>query len=195
MRGVEKVRRIRSEIAIDALVKAMPPVEIADEIWVLPDRSGAINGRAGVVRLGQDTWFGVHLPAPTALCSDRDLLRAILVHEFAHCFFQVKAAIDAADAGSDSANLPRTTDVFSDRAHEDALLVDPHEWFSKADADAFVTWDDSRFDGSGGAALEKALLSLADYLPVLTPPMKYKVERLAYPKEVADHVRRLRVRQ
>jgi hypothetical protein len=105
MRGVEKVRRIRSEIAIDALVKAMPPVEIADEIWVLPDRSGAINGRAGVVRLGQDTWFGVHLPAPTALCSDRDLLRAILVHEFAHCFFQVKAAIDAADAGSDSANL------------------------------------------------------------------------------------------
>ena len=63
----------------------MPPVEIVPYIWTR-DRV-LICGRVTALRQGDGAYFGVQLPAPTALCTDRAAVRALLVHEFAHWFY------------------------------------------------------------------------------------------------------------
>jgi hypothetical protein len=85
LEGVERVASIRAEIGSAAKVATMPPVEIVPYIWTR--NRALICGRVTALRRGDGSFFGVQLPAPTALCTDRTAVRALLVHEFAHWFY------------------------------------------------------------------------------------------------------------
>lgn len=196
-RAVANVERIRAQIGADAAVSSMPPVQIVDEIWVHPDWSGAIDGRTTPIVVNGSTYFGAQLPAPTILLPDDELIRAVLVHEFTHCFFHMTQVIDAVDAGMSDGVLTLGSDckdVFSDRDHEDAAMVNPDDWFGRSDAESFLTWHDARFQGPIEEAQIKIILTLKKYLPVKTPNPNFEASSIVVMQDVADHIRMLRNR-
>src|ERR1035438_7436332 len=69
VQGVERVAQIRAEIARAAKVATMPAVEVVPYIWTR--ERVLICGRVTALRQGDRANFGVQIPAPTALCSDR----------------------------------------------------------------------------------------------------------------------------
>lgn len=195
--GVKKVGRIRAQIGANAAVKVMPPVEIFDEIWVMPNCEWIIDGRASLVTIDGRTLFGAQLPATTILLPSDTLIRAILVHEFAHCFHFTTQAIDALDSGRLGEGLrlgANYTGDFADRAQDDALLVNPAEWFGQSDAESLLAWDDSRFTKAVQQAQVQIICRLKDYLPMKTPTSGFAARGIAYDLAVADHIRKLRGR-
>lgn len=103
LQGVERVASIRAEIGRTAKVATMPPVEIVPYIWTR-DRA-LICGRVTALRQGDGAYFGVQLPAPTALCTDRAAVRALLVHEFAHWFYIATRAVNGSEFEKEQAAL------------------------------------------------------------------------------------------
>jgi len=194
--GVENVRRIRAQIAADAVVKVMPPVEILDEIWTSADGESLINGRTAPVIIDGQTRFGAQLPVSTPMLPDDELIRGILVHEFAHCFFNIVQFVNALDAGYSGSELQLgvgDSSTSMDRAHDDALLVDPAAWFGLADAKALMHWDDKRWSDENLEAQAVIIEMLSPWLPVKSPQLNFKIQGLTYNVEVANHVRKLRV--
>jgi hypothetical protein len=97
LKGVERVASIRAEIASTARVATMPPVEVVPYIWTR--ERALICGRVTALRQGDGTYFGVQLPAPTALCTDYAAVRALLVHEFAHWFYIATRVVNGHESG------------------------------------------------------------------------------------------------
>src|SRR5882724_2655947 len=96
LKGVERVASIRAEIASTAKVTTMPPVEIVPYIWTR--ERVLICGRVTALRRGDGAYFGVQIPAPTALCTDDAAVRALLVHEFAHWFYIATRVVNGAES-------------------------------------------------------------------------------------------------
>src|SRR5580693_7214338 len=69
VKGVERIASIRAEIAHTAKVATMPAVEIVPYIWTR--ERVLICGRVTALRHAGGAHFGVQIPAPTALCTDR----------------------------------------------------------------------------------------------------------------------------
>src|SRR5258708_14246013 len=85
VKGVERVASIRAEIARTAKIATMPPVEVVPYIWTR--ERVLICGRVTALRQREGAWFGVQIPAPTALCTDHAAVRALLLHESAPCVY------------------------------------------------------------------------------------------------------------
>jgi hypothetical protein len=86
--GTTNIARIRGKIAKSAKVRSMPPVDVGGEIWM--HGSHVLDGSALPLTVDGETSFGVHLSAHVAMHRDDALIRAILIHEFAHCFYYVR---------------------------------------------------------------------------------------------------------
>ena len=183
--GTVSVRELRGEIARSAKVSTMPPVHVFPEVWVTPDKDGAIHATATVLKMGGENLFGVRLAAPTVLF-DRRTLRRILVHEFAHSFHHMQATVDAIDDGRTSISW-RTSDVFEDEEFERGQLIDPQDWFGETDAKDFMNWDDEALQGN-----EKLVVKLADHLPLLTPDLNFQADGISIYPSVVEHIRRIR---
>src|SRR5260370_34064976 len=97
VKGVERVASIRAEIAHAAKIATMPPVEVVPYIWTR--ERVLICGRVTALRQGDGAYFGVQIPAPTALCTDRAAVRALLVHEFAHWFYIATRVVNGSESG------------------------------------------------------------------------------------------------
>ena len=166
----------------------MPPVHVIPEIWVIDDN--VICGCATPLQINDNTRIGVEVPIPTALCHDIRLVRQILVHEFAHCFAMLVRIIDHADAGrSDALALPRRTSLDDEQA-EEALLVDPHQWFGDEDARHFL-----RSHGTGLEAIDQTIirLNMLGRVPTVSQPTgEFTARNVIIPQAVADHVHQLR---
>src|SRR3569623_53761 len=92
MEGLERIASIRLDVAQCSRVGSMPPVEIVPSVW--QDLDGLILGQATHLTLGIQTYLGVRIPAQTAVCRDIGAVRAVLIHEFAHCFYIMKMFVD-----------------------------------------------------------------------------------------------------
>src|SRR5687767_5556105 len=85
LEGLERIAAIRADVARAAKIGTMPPVEVVPHIWRHDE--GLAHGAMAILPTEDGVTFGVRLPAQTAACKDEYAVRAVLVHEFAHCFY------------------------------------------------------------------------------------------------------------
>ena len=192
-KGKESVSRIRRLVARESKISTMPPIQIVDEIWAGTSAlgQGLLGGRATPLKIERDTWFGVEVPAPTVVCKDYSLLRAILVHEFAHCFYYLELAVNQLDSGDTRPLLgPKHADFPDTESWDNATMVDVTDWFCQRDVEDFIQHADPRLN-----KLDEHIfggLRLADEFPVVLPSLRFSVAELVVPPDVVDHIRRLR---
>ena len=169
---------IREAIAADAQVHSMPPVEIVAELWA---HGGAfMHGRMLPLERGKAWEIGVQLTAPAAVHHDSTLIRSILVHEFAHCFFLMEKCVRDGGESRDSHN------AFDDSADRERL-ADPRDWFGAEDVKRFLYQDDPAAE-----ELEQNFMDLAGLLPLVDPDLRYRVNgALHYPTDVRDRIEEL----
>lgn len=177
LQGVERITAIRSEIAKAAKVATMPPVEVVPYIWTR-DRS-LICGRVTALRQGDGAFFGVQVPAPTALCTDHAAVRALLVHEFAHWFYIASRVVNGSEADG-------TLDLRSEGLTESETQIDARDWFGEEDAESFIQHGDAatRAISSQAAGLEKQFY-------VISPRLGEAAGNIRISDDIKTHIRRL----
>jgi hypothetical protein len=184
LQGVERLASIRAEIAADAKVATMPPVEVVPYIWTR-DRA-LICGRVTTLRRGDGAWFGVQLPAPTALCTDRVAVRALLVHEFAHWFYIATRVVNGSELGE---SADGALDLRNEGLTESDTQIDARDWFGDEDSRNFIQHGDSI---TAGISRQAAGLETQFY--VVSPRLGDAVGGIHIADDVKDHIRRLRGR-
>jgi hypothetical protein len=182
VKGVERVASIRTEIAQAAKVPTMPPIEIVPYIWTR-DRV-LVCGRVTALRQGDGAYFGVQIPAPTALCTDRAAVRALLVHEFAHWFYLATRALNGSESGDKEGSV---LDLRNEGLTESETQINAEDWFGEDDARGFIQHGDSttRSISSQAAGLEQ-------YFYVVSPHLGDAVGGIAISEDVKTHIRSLR---
>jgi hypothetical protein len=183
LQGVERIASIRAEIAGAAKVATMPPVEIVPYIWTR-DRV-LICGRVTALTQGNGAYFGVQLPAPTALCTDRAAVRALLVHEFAHWFYIATRVVNGSEAGEKAAG---TLDLRNEGLTDSDTQIDAYEWFGEEDARSFIQHGDS-----ATLAISSQAAGLDSQFYVVSPRLGDTAASIKISDDVKDHIRRLRV--
>jgi hypothetical protein len=182
LEGVERVASIRAEIAQSAKVATMPPVEVVPYIWT--HERVLICGRVTALRHGGGASFGVQIPAPTALCTDRAAVRALLVHEFAHWFYIATRVLNSSESSDKEGGV---LDLRQEGLSELDMQIDAQDWFGEEDARGFIQHGDSatRSISSQAAGLEQLFY-------VVTPRMGDTVGGIDIGDDVKAHIRRLR---
>ena len=184
----DEIVAIRSAIAERARVHSMPPVEIFDVAWVPPDLSRCISGKAGVVVVDGLTHLGVQLAGAPVLFAEEAALRGLLLHEFAHCFWHLQVSLASMERGERGLDLHATEEELFDSAVDRAKMVNPEDWFAPEDCAIFPYHDSELLQGCADQVLTKWV---AKHLPYESPSTGFKVEKLAYAEEVANHIREL----
>jgi hypothetical protein len=185
MNGVERIASIRAEIANTAKVATMPTVEVVPYIWTR--ERVLICGRVTALRRGNGAYFGVQIPAPTALCTDRAAVRALLVHEFAHWFYIATRVVNGSEGGEKESGV---LDLRNEGLSESDTQIDAQDWFGEEDARLFIQHGDSRTNSisSQAAGLEK-------YFYVVSPQLGDTVGGIDISDDVKAHIRRLRTQR
>ncbi|HEX3745169.1 MAG TPA: hypothetical protein VHW09_14595 [Bryobacteraceae bacterium] len=182
LQGVERVASIRAEIASAARVATMPPVEIVPYIWTR-DRA-LICGRVTALRQGDSVYFGVQLPAPTALCTDRAAVRALLVHEFAHWFYLATRVVNGSDSAEKAGG---TLDLRREGLTESDTQIDASQWFGEEDASSFIQHGDVATRG-----ISRQAIGLEAYFYVVSPRLGDTAGGMNISEDVKAHIRSLR---
>jgi len=141
IQNLRTVADTRSRIEGDALVAPMPHVQVLDTALVAQIGGGCVHGRTTPIRTKGGWHFVAQLAAPTILYSTREELRAILVHEFAHCFYFIREMVLASDNGRRMIDRTPAGGSFRTEDEDRATLEKPSDWFGSADADGFAYWD------------------------------------------------------
>jgi hypothetical protein len=180
--GVERVASIRAEIAQTARVATMPAVEVVPYIWT--HERVLICGRVTALRHGGGAYFGVQIPAPTALCTDRAAVRALLVHEFAHWFYIATRVLNSSESGDKEGGV---LDLRKEGLTESETQIDAQDWFGEEDARSFIQHGDAatRSISSQAAGLEQ-------HFYVVSPRLGDTVGGIDISDDVRAHIRSLR---
>jgi hypothetical protein len=181
LKGVERVASIRAEIGSTAKVATMPPVEIVPYIWTLD--GALICGRVTALRRGDGAYFGVQLPAPTALCTDRAAVRALLVHEFAHWFYIATRAVNGSESGVKTGG---TLDLRKEMLTESDTQINAGDWFGEEDARSFIQHGDSTTRG-----ISRQAIGLETHFYVVSPRLGGTVGSIDISDDVRAHIRSL----
>jgi hypothetical protein len=185
IKGTHRVADLRSKIAAEAKIKSMPPVQVICELWIAEDRITPISGQATILRDHSSNMFGVELPAPTIIIEDEILLRGILVHEFAHCFYTTFQIVKRRKAGI--INYREQFDP-ADGSEDDKRLGNPNEWFGPEDIRNIVSsCDESRLEEPIG----NAFIQLYGLLPEVTPSLRSQFTTLSIESDVLEHIESL----
>lgn len=187
-KGTDDVKRIRGEIARTAQVSSMPLVRILAEVWPHPAGKGFVEGRAGFLLIGGEYYPGITLSARPVVCGDDEVLRSVLLHEFAHCFRRLLLIYQAEDSGIPPTELPEPDDLFEDEAYDREMLADPADWFGEEDVRRFVHWSDSKLHVIHRRAAE---LDMESHLPIGNPVRRFKVTEFVAEDDIEAHVRKL----
>jgi hypothetical protein len=143
--GLPRLRRIREAIQADAGLP-MPPVRVEPWGWVLPINGDPVMfAKAFPIALGDShcQWVAIFPASTLYIVTDDTLLRQILCHEFAHCFWYTARALTAPTDDSpcnfdENRGLPLEELVASARARDRNELIDPAAWFGEWDARNFM---------------------------------------------------------
>lgn len=185
LKGVERVASIRAEIASTAKVATMLPVEVVPYIWTR-DRT-LICGRVTALRQGDSAYFGVQLPAPTALCTDRAAVRALLVHEFAHWFYIATRVVNGSEFGENASGI---LDLRNEGLTESDTQINARDWFGEEDARNFIQHGDLTARG-----ISRQAIGLETHFYVVTPRLGDTVGSIGISDDVKAHIRRLRAQR
>jgi hypothetical protein len=185
VKGVERVASIRAEIAKTAKVATMPPVEVVPYIWTR--ERVLICGRVTALRQGDGAFFGVQIPAPTALCTDEAAVRALLVHEFAHWFYIATRVMNGSESNDSDGG---TLDLRNEGLAESDTQIHAQDWFGEEDARRFIQHGDSttRSISSQASGLEA-------HFYVVSPRMGDAVGSIDISDDVKAHIRSLRTQR
>jgi hypothetical protein len=181
--GLERIAAIRAEIAKAARVATMPPVEIVPYIWRHNNRLA--HGAMSILPTEDGVTFGVRLPAQTAACMNESAVRAVLVHEFAHCFYFATEIVRGSDSSTGAVAADLDLRSLATRADRD-LLANPHEWFGAADAARFVHSRDPATSAIGSLTAE-----LSGYFYVTPPDSRGPGGSIRISGDVREHIRGL----
>ena len=188
LEGIERIARIRADIARSAKVATLPRVRGYDEIWWSPDKKRAIYGYAGFVPIDGKHKPAIHLSAPVVACEDERAVRGMLVHEIAHCFQIMTISLDATDSGAPPPDLD-SEDVYWDAEYEARLLPKPEDWFGDDDARLISHWDDPISHAFQDRVEE---LNMFNHLTNKVPPLEESNLQIGIPSDVGAHIRYLR---
>jgi hypothetical protein len=181
VKGVERVASIRAEIAYTAKVQTMPPVEVVPYIWTR-DRV-LICGRVTALRQGDGAYFGVQIPAPTALCTDGAAVRALLVHEFAHWFYIATRVVNGAESGKKEGG---TLDLRNEGLAESDMQINAQDWFGEEDARRFIQHGDSTT-----RSISSQAVGLEEHFYVISPHLGDAFGGIDISDDVKAHIRNL----
>lgn len=192
--GLARLTRLRELIATDANLP-MPPILVVPVGWWVPQNGGVIFGMAKPVVVEGFFHWGVMMPASTLVVADDDIvLRRILCHEFAHCFWYTTQMIHEMKDSKYTSIGPKRPDSIQELVHEQLKkdkdeLVDPRLWFGE--------WDAKHFLPEGGPALDRETEMFAQRwikagLPAEAPDMTRDAHGpIRWRNEIGDHIRRL----
>lgn len=186
--GVERIRVLRDKIGAEAKVTYMPPITVVPAGWSRDGRQ-LIHGVAGAWRDDKAVGgfsIGVLLSAGPALCEDEATVRAVVVHEFAHCFQLATVVVNHNDL---STPLDALHGDSMDPEREKRLLANPADWFGPPDVE-LMQWGDERMRAVAGQVEE---LVVKGDLPGTQPPI-VKPASFVVPNEWKAHIRNLRLR-
>jgi hypothetical protein len=185
MKGVERIASLRAEIARTAKVATMPPVEVVPYIWTR--ERVLICGRVTALRPGDGGYFGVQIPAPTALCSDDAAVRALLVHEFAHWFYIATRVVNGAESGAKEGG---TLDLRQEGLAESDTQINAYDWFGEEDARRFIQHGDA-----ATRSISSQAAGMNEHFYVVTPGLGDIVGSIDISEDVKAHIRSLRTQR
>jgi hypothetical protein len=183
MKAVERIAKIRGEIAQAAKVGTMPPVEVVPYIWTRG--RVLICGRVTALRRGDAAYFGVQIPAPTALCTDDAAVRALLVHEFAHWFYIATRVVNGSESGGKEDG--GTLDLRKEGLAEADTQISAEDWFGEEDARRFIQHGDS-----ATRAISSQAAGMDEHFFVVSPRLGDTVGGIHISDDVKAHIRSLR---
>lgn len=181
-KGVERVASIRAEIANAARIATMPTVEVVPYIWAR--ERVLICGRVTALRHGDGAYFGVQIPAPTALCTDYAAVRALLVHEFAHWFYLATRVVNGSESGKKEGGI---LDLRNEGLTESDTQINVQDWFGEEDARRFIQHGDSITQSISSQAA-----GLEGQFYVISPQLGDAVGGMDISDDVKAHIRGLR---
>lgn len=184
LKAVERIAAIRAEIAQAAKVATMPAVEIVPYIWTR--ERALICGRVTALRRSDGAYFGVQIPAPTALCTDDAAVRAVLVHEFAHWFYIATRVVHGSDGEADGSGI---LDLRNEGLSESEMQINAHDWFGEEDARQFIQHGDSRT-----RSISSQAAGMDAHFYVVSPRMGETGGGITISDDVRAHIRTLRVK-
>jgi hypothetical protein len=185
VKGVERVASIRTEIAHTAKVATMPPVEVVPYIWTR--ERVLICGRVTALRQGDGAYFGVQIPAPTALCTDHAAVRALLVHEFAHWFYIAMRVVNGSESGEKEGG---TLDLRNEGLTESDTQINAQDWFGEEDARQFIQHGDLTT-----LSISSQAAGLEEHFYVVSPRLGDTVGSIDISDDVKAHIRSLRIQR
>jgi hypothetical protein len=185
VKGVERVASIRTEIAHAAKVATMPPVEVVPYIWTR--EHVLICGRVTALRQGDGAYFGVQIPAPTALCTDHAAVRALLVHEFAHWFYIATRVVNGSDSGEKGGG---TLDLRNEGLTESDTQINAQDWFGEEDARQFIQHGDLVT-----LSISSQAAGLEEHFYVVSPRLGDTIGNIDISDDVKAHIRSLRIQR
>jgi hypothetical protein len=163
----------------------MPPVEVVPYIWT--HERALICGRVTTLRRGGGAFFGVQIPAPTALCTDSGAVRAILVHEFAHWFYIATRVVNGSETGEREGG---TLDLRNEGLTESDTQIDARDWFGEEDVQRFIQHGDSTT-----RAISSQAIGLEAHFYVGSPRLGETVGSIDISDDVKAHIRSLRAQK
>ena len=185
VKGVERIASLRADIAHTAKVATMPPIEVVPYIWT--HERVLICGRVTVLRPGEGAYFGVQIPAPTALCNDDAAVRALLVHEFAHWFYIATRVVNGAESGEKEGG---TLDLRNEGLTESDTQINAQDWFGEEDARLFIQHGDS-----STRSISSQAVGLEEHFYVVTPRLGDTVGHIDISDDVKAHIRSLKTQR
>jgi hypothetical protein len=193
--GILRLIRLREMIATDARLP-MPPIRVEPYAWVFPDRKRLIDGFSRPILIGSNFQFSAILPALSVVfIKDDILLRQLLCHEFAHCFWFINRIYSAQEKGltflNDSVEANSKMELYNIIVKTDRdKLINPAEWFGEWDANNFRYECDLAdvFD-----ALVKEYIEnwLNRDLPIKSPNLHFSAPGIYIEPEIREHWRKL----
>jgi hypothetical protein len=198
LESVELPRLARLREAIGAAAKAkvpMPPIHVTPWGWKVPGVNVCVFGRAIPLPVGDCLQWGVELPVSTPLIlTDDDLLRRIICHESAHCWWWMARLLSAHEEGrhkiDDGWAESAGEALFQQAAVDGDHLIDPWQWFGEQDARSFIgDYDNTELDEPAKRFHD---WWLKGGMPVRKfDPRMSVLDRIGIPTETIAHIRSL----
>jgi hypothetical protein len=185
VKGVERIASIRAEIAHAAKVATMPPVEVVPYIWTR--QRVLVCGRVTALRQGEGAYYGIQIPAPTALCTDRAAVRALLVHEFAHWFYIATRVVNGSESGEKEGGA---LDLRHEGLAELDTQINAQDWFGEEDARQFIQHGDL-----ATLSISRQAAGLEKHFYVVSPRLGDTVGGIDISDDVKAHIRSLRIQR
>jgi hypothetical protein len=189
---IELLKETRLLVNKDAHLP-MPPIRIEPYGWTSPENRGPIFGMAKPFAFREGPQWGVLMPASTLLViGDPILLRRILCHEFAHCFWWIGRILEAEANGETHIEDPEIGSEETVSRDKDQL-ANPAHWLGPWDVEHFLQYESASDLPELDEPTERFFQEWVSVgLRVKIPLLGFSAERIVYQTEIAERWRKIK---